>query len=432
MDKRKRSYSVDKIKLKSENITRYTFEGFLKIAVIDPRMEFKQNFGFSEYRYQINIEDYNGDGEKCSFACFYRHNMKNISGSNYRADFVLEFNPNKCEGSEILTTIFKRFFIHAINKVEVMRLDVAVDLYGVNIGDLGYDRNGKSIVKDMKWSSIPDDRTLYFGKGNGAVKVYNKAREIADNGVQLTINKLKRDTKKIEEDLKALYEGRDKGSEEWANKAQEQIDELEPEWSSSVEMLKTLEKGKKQFLEETTWTRYEVSLEVKKVFYELKNHEAVPIKGEFPELFYTNIDYEGENITGTDRYILAAITQLGMPLDGLPRGKREKLKPLIKEKNDISISKERVQKTIVNYVDKLKRHFEDLGGTLEEQIIDYTITDEDFEEFLNANLQAYRTWEKYKKNIGIKDEELADSKSMTPKEKENIQNHMRKHFEEET
>lgn len=116
------------------------------------------------YNYVIEID------EGISFWFGYLHNNEKRINSDYSEyNFTIEFNPNKVKNNKIikyLLGISKKWFIKS--------LDLACDLK-INILDIITDFSGR---KEMKLISKGfDNKTIYFGKGDGRVKIYNKKIE---------------------------------------------------------------------------------------------------------------------------------------------------------------------------------------------------------------------------------------------------------------
>ncbi|MBP3931515.1 MAG: hypothetical protein J6D47_18375, partial [Peptostreptococcaceae bacterium] len=109
---------------------------------------------------------------KCKFWIGSSHNSRKSSD---HVDFVIEYNPNKCNGSALLDYVMNHIFKNN-RHVEVKSLDVAIDI-PINILDLSYSVKGN--MNRRIFDNGSDDKTYYFrkGKSNGAIKIYNKKRE---------------------------------------------------------------------------------------------------------------------------------------------------------------------------------------------------------------------------------------------------------------
>lgn len=164
------NYSIDKVRLKVELDVKYVMEQ-LELFKVEPNCNYYQRYSIKEYRHNFNFEDYNAWGEKCSFWLGVQHNSKNLVSV---VDVVFEYNPNKCEGSYLVSYICDRFYKNN-SHVEVRKLDIAMDM-PVNILSL-------KVVKDRRDMTTidkgADNRTYYVGApgSDGRVKIYNKTRE---------------------------------------------------------------------------------------------------------------------------------------------------------------------------------------------------------------------------------------------------------------
>lgn len=164
-------YSVDMVRLKTEIHKDYLQCMILDPFAYEPGVRYKMMTSITAYRHNFYIED-NSDHGSCSFWVGSSHNSRKSSD---HVDFVLEYNPNKCNGSSLLGYLLDHVF-RGNRHVEVKSLDVAVDI-PVNILDLNYSVKGN--MNRRIFDNGSDDKTYYFrkGKSNGAIKIYNKKRE---------------------------------------------------------------------------------------------------------------------------------------------------------------------------------------------------------------------------------------------------------------
>lgn len=84
-------------------------------------------------------------------------------------NFTLEFNPNKLKKNKII-----QYILNLCNNWYIKSFDLAMDVK-IGILDLIVDYSGR--VEKKTISRGYDNKTVYIGKGNGRVKVYNKKRE---------------------------------------------------------------------------------------------------------------------------------------------------------------------------------------------------------------------------------------------------------------
>lgn len=86
---------------------------------------------------------------------------------------TIEFNPNKQDESKIkfIREIIKKF---GTERFFLKRFDIAIDL-PFNICNLNFENLNKRSC--MTYYEYQDNKTIYFGKGNGHTKIYNKKIE---------------------------------------------------------------------------------------------------------------------------------------------------------------------------------------------------------------------------------------------------------------
>lgn len=115
------------------------------------------------YNYVVEIE------EGISFWFGFLHNTEKREERNEFYNFTVEFNPNKVKDNKILM-----YILGLSGSWYIKSYDVAMDLK-ININDLNLDYSGRQEMKI--YSKGYDDKTIYLGKGDGRVKVYNKKKE---------------------------------------------------------------------------------------------------------------------------------------------------------------------------------------------------------------------------------------------------------------
>lgn len=156
---------------------------------LNPAVTYWNSFKCSGYRHNWRIEqspltfdylDDNGNsrlsyiGQGCSYWLGFHHNSEKPTEVH---KLVIEFNPNKCLLHGLLDLILDTFFNTL--SVEVVSVDVAMDI-PVNINRLIIDKYRKQTYK--LFDNGGDDKTHYLGKGDGRIKIYNKAREMGIEG----------------------------------------------------------------------------------------------------------------------------------------------------------------------------------------------------------------------------------------------------------
>lgn len=161
------TYSIDMLRLKTyityQEFTEIEFRfktcwaDFVKNQYTSARLE--QFF----YNYNIEIE------EGQSFWFGFMHNTERRAENITEYNLTIEFNPNKLKDNKLLRYMFsfgKNWFIKS--------LDIACDV-PVSILDIVYDKGRKRSTK--LFSNGFDDKTIYMGKGDKRVKIYNKKKE---------------------------------------------------------------------------------------------------------------------------------------------------------------------------------------------------------------------------------------------------------------
>lgn len=160
-------YSVDMLRLKTymsfstfselEFRLKLVWKDYIKQEYTSPKIN---NFF---YNYVIEIE------EGQSFWFGFLHNTEKRDEKNEFYNFTIEFNPNKLKDDNILL-----YILGLSGKWFLKSLDLAMDLK-VNILDLNVDFSGR---KQMKiFSKGYDDKTIYIGKEDSRIKIYNKKIE---------------------------------------------------------------------------------------------------------------------------------------------------------------------------------------------------------------------------------------------------------------
>ena len=160
-------YSLDMLRLKTY-LSFTTFSG-LEFRFKTVWKEYVKNFYTSPkitnffYNYNIEVE------EGVSFWFGFLHNNEKRDDRNEFYNFTVEFNPNKLKDNKILM-----YILGLSGSWYIKSLDLAIDLK-INILDLNVDFSGRQEMKIF--SKGHDDKTIYLGKGDGRIKVYNKKRE---------------------------------------------------------------------------------------------------------------------------------------------------------------------------------------------------------------------------------------------------------------
>lgn len=161
-------YSIDMIRLKAY-ITYSTFteiEFRFKTCWSKYVKKFYTSPHQQQFFYNYNIEV----GDNQSFWFGFCHNTERRSFSEKAEyNFTIEFNPNKLKDNKII-----KYLLSLSGEWFLKSYDIALDLK-VNILDLIIDTSGRHTFKML--SNGYDDRTYYYGKGDGRVKIYNKKKQ---------------------------------------------------------------------------------------------------------------------------------------------------------------------------------------------------------------------------------------------------------------
>lgn len=168
------TYTIDMLRLKTE----LTYEQFdlIQYRVKTIYSKYLKNEYYSnaiaDFKYNYNIEI--REGESYWFGFMHNAELINKSSSlqnvNTKYNFTIEFNPNKVEIRGLLEYILKLTFNWTIKSI-----DLAMDI-PVNILDIcGFDKAKK---KDIRiFSCGYDNKTIYIGRTNNRIKIYNKKIE---------------------------------------------------------------------------------------------------------------------------------------------------------------------------------------------------------------------------------------------------------------
>lgn len=163
------TYSIDMIRLK----TYITYSQFSNIEfMIKTSYSSKiKKFWCSDrimcfkYNYVIEID------EGISFYFAFMHNTEKVKfdKQDFLYNFTIEFNPNKLKQNSLLI-----YLLNISGNWYLKNYDMAFDI-NVSILDLITDMSGRNFERiDSRGG---DNRTIYLGKNDGRIKIYNKKRE---------------------------------------------------------------------------------------------------------------------------------------------------------------------------------------------------------------------------------------------------------------
>lgn len=160
-------YSIDKIRLKTYiSYDKYSnLDFYLRTYHNDKIDYYKISDRIMQFKYNYSIKV----GEGQSFYLGFHHNNEKHDEHDGLYNLTVEFNPNKLKKDRLLM-----YILNLSGQWYLKRYDLAMDLQ-VNILDLITDLSGK--YKQKVFSNGFDDKTIYFGVGDGHVKIYNKKIE---------------------------------------------------------------------------------------------------------------------------------------------------------------------------------------------------------------------------------------------------------------
>lgn len=161
-------YSIDMLRLK----TRITFSLFSELefrlkTIWKDRLK-RQYVSSEPYSFKYNYVVSSGEDNSFWFGFFHNSEVSS-QNENTKYNFTVEFNPNKIKDDNIL-----KYILNMAGDWYIKSYDVAIDIK-VNILDIIYDMSGKRVAHII--SNGYDDRTIYLGKGDGRIKIYNKKKE---------------------------------------------------------------------------------------------------------------------------------------------------------------------------------------------------------------------------------------------------------------
>jgi len=205
-------YSIDMVRLKTR-VHKDIFKDFeAKYLELDPSVDYWMESAYSKYKHNWNIKQdsfivenkkadgsisYSRIGQPFSYWLGFHHNSEKPT---YKHNLVIEFNPNKCLLHGLLDLILSTFFNTL--SVEVVSVDVAMDI-PISINRLIIDKYRKQTYK--LFDNGGDDKTHYLGKGDGRIKIYNKARESGLDGDLTRYEISKKIGLRIKDVIKADY-----------------------------------------------------------------------------------------------------------------------------------------------------------------------------------------------------------------------------------
>lgn len=165
------NYSLDMIRM-AVKLRPEEFQVIMDYQTRIPGLSFYMSNRAKDYHYNITVKttDY-------SYWMGYKHNS-----SHDNKDFVIEYNPNKVINDNLVNYILSEYF-NKYTKVDVRyspricSVDIAVDIDINILNCLVFKQTRGRYMFYSGDTGRADDYTIYIGKGDGRVKVYNKALE---------------------------------------------------------------------------------------------------------------------------------------------------------------------------------------------------------------------------------------------------------------
>lgn len=173
----KEKYVIDMVRLKVR-IEKKGMEKELQRIIDKYEVKMWIDSKYKSYNKNFNFLDYNLWGEEVSFWCGCEHNSEKKSRST---NLVVEYNPSKCIGVKSLNEILMKFY--SSSNVMISSVDLACDM-PCNILNVFIPKDCKRIK--MTYDLGQDNKTIYLGKGDGRIKLYNKALELGLKNRELT------------------------------------------------------------------------------------------------------------------------------------------------------------------------------------------------------------------------------------------------------
>lgn len=164
-------YSVDMVRLLVK-LRPGEFQTIFDYQARMPDISFYMSNRAKDYHNNVVVKK-----KEYSYWMGYKHNS-----SMDNNDFVLEYNPNKVHDDELINYILSNYF----NKItchdvryspRVCSVDIAVDINVNILNCLVFKQTRGRYMFYSGETGRADDYTIYIGKGDGRVKVYNKALE---------------------------------------------------------------------------------------------------------------------------------------------------------------------------------------------------------------------------------------------------------------
>ena len=162
------TYSIDMLRL----TTRCTYNNFTELEFrFDTIWQDYVKLKYNSTRITDFSINYNIEVEEGSFWFGFLHNSeKRSQNENSQYNFTIEFNPNKLQFNKILLHILYLFSDWSIKSYD-LAMDIPVNILNI----VGYEKGRCRDIRVI--SSGFDNKTIYIGKSNNRIKIYNKKLE---------------------------------------------------------------------------------------------------------------------------------------------------------------------------------------------------------------------------------------------------------------
>lgn len=169
--------SIDKIQL-VKNISTFNFKGLSKYYIDiwenDPQVQYYESTTWNKNRHNWLYTGIDKNDKEFTIYVGYQSNIEAIKNR-----FTLEYNPNKVDPENNFLQVMFNLLLYNKGTIEVQKFDVAFDYMGLRTTDIIFNTEGKKAYSIHQFPN-GSDLTYYIGKGNGQVKIYDKAHEETD------------------------------------------------------------------------------------------------------------------------------------------------------------------------------------------------------------------------------------------------------------
>lgn len=169
--------TIDKIQL-VKNINPVIFKelskSFIDVWSYDPQVEYYESLKWNQNRHNWKYTGIDKDKKEFTIYVGYQSNLQAI-----KHRLTLEYNPNKVDPDNNYLKVMLNLMQYSKGAIEVQKFDVAFDYLGLRTTDIILNPEGKKSYSTNKYPN-GSDLTYYIGKGNGQIKIYDKAHEETD------------------------------------------------------------------------------------------------------------------------------------------------------------------------------------------------------------------------------------------------------------